>query len=145
MPPYGYPHRFVTKNEWNRHARAVRLLLGEYHCDACATANESSVSNPSNPSKGYHRKGLFTQHLLRAHAPWVSGDDSPSLEERASFVQTLKPILERCWTPKRNQQQQSHCPFCTLEFRGASCMDEQMEHAVEHIKRVTQIYVRMSR
>ncbi|KAK2748769.1 hypothetical protein FQN57_000350 [Myotisia sp. PD_48] len=164
---YGCTSAFASKNEWKRHVASQHLQIGFYRCDvghcniskrpittpsssscACSASTSSPTSSPppssSSPTpimrapNDFNRKDLFTQHLRRMHAPWLTSPAAhePTKEERELFDKQLEDVRKRCWLRQRHPPQHSQCPYCELEFSGSHCWEDRMEHVGKHCETV---------
>ncbi|GBF63801.1 hypothetical protein TMEN_6462 [Trichophyton mentagrophytes] len=157
--PYGCTSSFASKNEWKRHVLSQHLQLGFYRCDIghCKVSKPSNsmMSTPyscdcptsisSSPSHScaittmrtpndFNRKDLFTQHLRRMHAPWLTlpSPHEPTKGEREAFDKQLDEVRARCWVQQRQAPQRSQCNYCSHEFVGPHSWEDRMEHVGKH-------------
>ncbi|KAK2882721.1 hypothetical protein FQN49_000083 [Arthroderma sp. PD_2] len=157
--PYGCTSSFASKNEWKRHVLSQHLQLGFYRCDIGHCKVSKSISSPtSNPyscdcstpisstpshscaittmrtPNDFNRKDLFTQHLRRMHAPWLTlpSPHEPTKGEREAFDKQLDEVRARCWVQQRQAPQHSQCNYCSHEFVGPHSWEDRMEHVGKH-------------
>ncbi|KAM5451157.1 hypothetical protein MaudCBS49596_003861 [Microsporum audouinii] len=158
--PYGCTSSFASKNEWKRHVLSQHLQLGFYRCDIghCKVSRQTSHSLTSTPyscdcpaslssapshsctittmrtPNDFNRKDLFTQHLRRMHAPWLTlpSPHEPTKAEREAFDKQLDEVRARCWVQQRQAPQRSQCNYCSHEFVGPHSWEDRMEHVGKH-------------
>ncbi|EZF70941.1 hypothetical protein H105_06857 [Trichophyton soudanense CBS 452.61] len=82
----------------------------------------------------FNRKDLFTQHLRRMHAPWLTlpSPHEPTKGEREAFDKQLDEVRARCWVQQRQAPQRSQCNYCSHEFVGPHSWEDRMEHVGKH-------------
>lgn len=97
----------------------------------------SSLMSTIRSPNDFNRKDLFTQHLRRMHAPWltVPAPREPTKEEREAFDKSLDEVRARCWVQQRKPPQRSQCNYCGEEFSGPHCWEARMEHIGKHCER----------
>jgi len=92
------------------------------------------LSKAATKGTEFNRKDLFTQHLIRMHAPFSVKRQQ---KKNPDWEQRLKDLAISCLRTKREAPTELRCPVqaCGVVFEGDSCWDERMEHVGKHLEK----------